>query len=100
MGNREDSENSCTLHRSRRRQSEGRSCRRTSADGRGRLAVAGAEMHAIDVGFGGDSETTQVFRIGEASCAVPGATAGLAAVHGAYGRLPWREVIRPSIELA
>ena len=33
---------------------------------------AGAEMHAIDVGFGGDSETTQVFRIGEASCAVPG----------------------------
>ena len=32
----------------------------------------GAEMHAIDVGFGGDSETTQVFRIGEASCAVPG----------------------------
>ena len=29
-------------------------------------------MHAIDVGFGGDSETTQIFRIGEASCAVPG----------------------------
>jgi gamma-glutamyltranspeptidase/glutathione hydrolase len=68
--------------------------------GRGRPAAAGAEMHAVDVGFGGDSETTQVFRIGEASCAVPGATAGLAAVHAAYGRMPWREVIRPSIELA
>ena len=38
-------------------------------------------MHAIDVAFGGDSETTQVFRIGEASCAVPGAAAGLEAVH-------------------
>ena len=36
-------------------------------------------MDAIDVGFGGDTETTQVFRIGEASCAVPGAAAGLAA---------------------
>jgi gamma-glutamyltranspeptidase/glutathione hydrolase len=68
--------------------------------GRGRPAVPGAEMHAVDVGFGGDSETTQVFRIGEASCAVPGATAGLAAVHGTYGRLPWREVIQPAIELA
>ena len=34
--------------------------------------LKGAEMHAIDVGFGGDSETTQIFRIGGASCAVPG----------------------------
>jgi gamma-glutamyltranspeptidase/glutathione hydrolase len=68
--------------------------------GLGRAALAGAEMHAIDVGFGGDSETTQVFRIGEASCAVPGAAAGLEAVHRAYGRLPWAEVVQPSIELA
>jgi gamma-glutamyltranspeptidase/glutathione hydrolase len=60
----------------------------------------GAEMHAIDVGFGGDSETTQVFRIGEASCAVPGAAAGLAAVHEAYGSLPWAELLQPAIELA
>ena len=60
----------------------------------------GAEMHAIDVGFGGDSETTQVFRIGEASCAVPGAGAGLAAVHEAYGSLPWAELLQPAIELA
>ena len=47
--------------------------------GLGRRMPPGAEMHAIDVGFGGDSETTQVFRIGEASCAVPGAAAGLEA---------------------
>jgi gamma-glutamyltranspeptidase / glutathione hydrolase len=68
--------------------------------GLGRAVPKGAEMHAIDVGFGGDSETTQVFRIGEASCAVPGAAAGLEAVHRAYGRLPWRELVQPAIELA
>jgi gamma-glutamyltranspeptidase/glutathione hydrolase len=68
--------------------------------GLGRPELRGAEMHAIDVGFGGDSETTQIFRIGGASCAVPGTTAGLEAVHQAYGRLPWAEVVAPSIELA
>jgi gamma-glutamyltranspeptidase / glutathione hydrolase len=68
--------------------------------GLGRPELKGAEMHAIDVGFGGDSETTQVFRIGGASCAVPGTTAGLEAVHQAYGRLPWAEVVAPAIELA
>ncbi len=68
--------------------------------GLGRPELKGAEMHAIDVGFGGDSETTQIFRIGGASCAVPGTTAGLEAVHEAYGRLPWAEVVAPAIELA
>src|SRR5712691_8867396 len=32
--------------------------------GLGRPPTPGAEMHAVDVGFGGDSDTTQVFRIG------------------------------------
>jgi gamma-glutamyltranspeptidase / glutathione hydrolase len=68
--------------------------------GLGRPLPKGAEMHAVDVGFGGDSETTQIFRIGEASCAVPGAAAGLEAVHRAYGRLPWVELLRPAIEFA
>ena len=68
----------------------GSACRRTPE--------AGGPV--IDVGFGGDSETTQVFRIGEASCAVPGAAAGLAAVHEAYGSLPWSELLQPAIELA
>jgi gamma-glutamyltranspeptidase/glutathione hydrolase len=68
--------------------------------GLGLPQASGAQMHAIDVGFGGDSETTQVFRIGEASCAVPGTTLGLAAIHRAYGRLPWPELLQPAIELA
>jgi gamma-glutamyltranspeptidase/glutathione hydrolase len=68
--------------------------------GVGRPVPPNAEMHAIDVGFGGDSETTQVFRIGEASCAVPGSAAGLESVHSMYGRLPWPELLQPAIELA
>ncbi len=71
-----------------------------STPGIGSPARSEAEMHAIDVAFGGDSETTQVFRIGEASCAVPGATAGLEAVHRAYGRLPWPILLEPAIELS
>jgi gamma-glutamyltranspeptidase / glutathione hydrolase len=70
-----------------------------AAPGLGGATTSAAEMHAIDVGFG-DSETTQVFRIGEPSCAVPGAAAGLEAVHRAYGRLPWRELLVPATELA
>jgi gamma-glutamyltranspeptidase/glutathione hydrolase len=31
---------------------------------------------------------------------VPGATKGLEAVHAAYGRLPWSELLQPAIELA
>jgi gamma-glutamyltranspeptidase/glutathione hydrolase len=68
--------------------------------GLGRQRRPGAEMEAIDIGFGGSGETTQVFRVGGASCAVPGAPAGLEAVHRAYGSLPWRLLIEPALELA
>jgi gamma-glutamyltranspeptidase / glutathione hydrolase len=68
--------------------------------GLGLPRASDTQMHAIDVGFGGDSETTQVFRIGEAACAVPGSALGLQEVHAAYGRLPWRELLQPAIELA
>src|SRR5580765_1547545 len=40
-----------------------------------RVPSSRAELTAIDIDFDGD--TTQVFRIGAGSCAVPGATAGL-----------------------
>src|ERR1700748_991704 len=70
-----------------------------STPGLGRPEPAGAEMHAIDVGFGGDSETTQVFRIGEASCAVPGTGAGLEAVHREPRRPPRADALAPADEL-
>ena len=71
--------------RLRARRSRATAARRGSPTSSWRRRAGGAAsperrpMHAIDVGFGGDSETTQVFRIGEASCAVPGAAAGLEA---------------------
>jgi gamma-glutamyltranspeptidase/glutathione hydrolase len=55
-------------------------------------------MDAIEVHF--DNRTMQVFRIGPASCAVPGMVAGLAEAHRLYARLPWPELIAPAVELA
>jgi gamma-glutamyltranspeptidase/glutathione hydrolase len=57
-----------------------------------------AAMEAINVDFSGDS--SQVFKIGAASCAVPGALAGLEHAHRAYASLPWRELVAPAVELA
>ncbi len=64
--------------------------------GRGRRRRG--EMEAVDVDF--DRESTQVFRIGAASCAVPGAPAGLEAAHRSYGTLPWPSLFEPALELA
>ena len=44
------------------------------------------EMEEIDVEF---VESSQIFRIGAASCAVPGSPAGLEYVHRLYGTRPW-----------
>ncbi len=63
-------------------------------------------MDEVDVEFtngagaGGQSGATQVFRIGPASCAVPGAVAGLAAAHRTYGTLPWAALLEPAVRLA
>jgi gamma-glutamyltranspeptidase/glutathione hydrolase len=70
-----------------------------SAPGLGLKRSRAGEMEAVDVGFG-DSETTQPFLIGPATVAVPGAVAGLEAAHRAYGRLPWKELLAPAVELA
>jgi gamma-glutamyltranspeptidase/glutathione hydrolase len=56
------------------------------------------EMDTVDVDFSGES--TQAFRIGSASCAVPGTTAGLAAGHRRFGTLPWGTLFEPAIEAA
>ena len=55
-------------------------------------------METVDVDF--TPESSQVFRIGAASCAVPGTAAGLQAAHRAYGSVPWAALARPAIELA
>jgi gamma-glutamyltranspeptidase / glutathione hydrolase len=69
----------------------------TAIPGQG-LAAPPREMEAVDVEF--DRGATQIFRIGAASCAVPGAIAGLEAAHRAYARLPWRRLLEPAIAVA
>src|SRR5215471_5700033 len=66
--------------------------------GLGALRPRRVEMESVDVDFSGES--TQAFRIGSASCAVPGTAAGLAAVHRRFGTLPWRTLFEPAIEAA
>src|SRR3954470_9544105 len=56
------------------------------------------EMHHVDVDFSGGSG--RLFHSGPASCAIPGATLGLETAHRAFGRLPWRDLFPPAIELA
>jgi gamma-glutamyltranspeptidase / glutathione hydrolase len=69
----------------------------TSIPGRG-AATAPREMEEIDVEF--DRDTSQIFRIGAASCAVPGAIAGLEAAHRAYATLPWARLLAPAVAAA
>ena len=69
-----------------------------AAPGLGLPPGAGGALEAVTVDFSGDS--TQVFKIGAASCAVPGTAAGLAAAHRGHGSLPWRELAAPAVELA
>jgi gamma-glutamyltranspeptidase/glutathione hydrolase len=69
-----------------------------SAPGLGIEPGHAAAMEAINVDFSGDS--SQVFKIGAASCAVPGSLAGLEAAHRRYASRPWADLVAPAIELA
>jgi gamma-glutamyltranspeptidase/glutathione hydrolase len=69
-----------------------------AAPGRGLSAEPGDGMVPVEVAF--DARAIQVFLVGPASCAVPGAPAGLALAHRRYGRLPWAELVAPAIEVA
>jgi gamma-glutamyltranspeptidase/glutathione hydrolase len=55
------------------------------------------EMEDAPVTYG---ESTQVFKIGAASVAVPGVPAGLEAAHRLYGKLPLGVLAEPALELA
>src|ERR671937_3100497 len=47
-----------------------------------------------------DGEELVHYAIGPASCAVPGIPAGLELLWRAHGRLPWRRLVEPALELA
>jgi gamma-glutamyltranspeptidase / glutathione hydrolase len=66
--------------------------------GEGQGSLDPAAMEAVDVDF--TPESSQQFRIGRASCAVPGVVAGLAATHAAYATRPWSDLVAPAVELA
>ncbi len=56
-----------------------------------------APARDIRVAFG-DVEVP--YAVGGPSVAVPGTPRGVAALHDAYGRLPWAEIVRPARQLA
>jgi len=64
--------------------------------GRG-LDRAVAPMQAIHVSFG---TAPLEYHVGAATVAVPGNPAGLAELHGRFGRLPWDMVVQPAYQLA
>jgi gamma-glutamyltranspeptidase/glutathione hydrolase len=69
-----------------------------SVPGRGSKRPPKPHMESIDIDF--DGSTSQVFLIGEGSCAVPGALAGLEAAHTRYATLPWSRLFEPAVALA
>ncbi|MBD0289867.1 MAG: gamma-glutamyltransferase [Thermoleophilia bacterium] len=66
--------------------------------GQGLPVGSRAEMAVADVTFAPGN--VQRFLVGGPSCGVPGAVAGVAEAHAAYGRLPWGKLVRPAVELA
>jgi gamma-glutamyltranspeptidase/glutathione hydrolase len=57
----------------------------------------GGEMDDVPVPFG---EEIVVYSLGAASCAVPGLPAALGELWETLGRLPWRRLVEPALELA
>jgi len=55
------------------------------------------ELREIPIGFG---DEVVVYSIGPASCAVPGLPAALGELWEKQGRLPWRRLVEPALELA
>ncbi len=65
------------------------------------FAVPSRELRAMEelvIDFADAS--TQVFHIGEESVAVPGLLAGMEEAHARFGRLQWRSLVEPAIDLA
>lgn len=69
-----------------------------SVPGAGLAPGERARMEDVDVDF--DGSTHQIFHVGAASAAVPGAPLGLETVHRLYGSRPWAALLEPAIGLA
>lgn len=63
--------------------------------GLGGRQSTGTEDVLID--FGGQ---VVAYAVGPGTVAVPGVPAGVAALHERWGRLPWRDVVQPAVQLA
>ncbi|MFK7948074.1 MAG: gamma-glutamyltransferase [Saprospiraceae bacterium] len=59
--------------------------------------VSEVDFFPITVDFG---DTTEDFHVGHGSVAVPGAIAGVFALHRDFGSIPMRELVQPAMEFA
>jgi len=59
--------------------------------------LADVDFFPITIDFGDEQE---VFHVGKGASAVPGAVAGVFALHERYGTMPMRELAQPAIEAA
>lgn len=57
--------------------------------------LLGTNAFGIEMGYGGGMHTI----VGYGSIAVPGAIAALGQASARYGRLPWRELVMPAVEV-
>ena len=66
-------------------------------DGFAAVPSGEGELHELPVAFG---DEIVEYRVGPASCAVPGLPAALGELHERLGRLPWRRLVEPALGLA
>jgi gamma-glutamyltranspeptidase / glutathione hydrolase len=66
-------------------------------DGFAALPSRTGELVEVLVPFG---DEIVVYELGPSSCAVPGLPAALGELSGSLGRIPWRELCEPALELA
>ncbi len=71
--------------------------RALNLDGFAAVPAADAELVELPIAFG---EEVVTYAIGPASCAVPGLPAALDALWRSFGRLPWKRLVEPALQLA
>jgi gamma-glutamyltranspeptidase/glutathione hydrolase len=69
----------------------------SNLDGFAAVPSQKGDLREIPIGFG---DEIVVYSIGPASCAVPGLPAALGELWERLGRLPWRRLVEPALELA